>query len=581
MTSMMTNMTTNTVPCLYDLLDISSSGEWRDDGKIILNRPSANTELRKIKFRSFSANIRSDIANLSSPTMKVQLGCNIEFLGTSSVNVIDRLVLSDTPITLVIQNQTGQLIFTGGSSSFIIEEFDVPLLNSFDESFKNMLNQAKNELGKILGLISKSSSLYPYLTFRNSTFQPSQRVLFPPVKEYSATDYMWWTVTSASNALNYMTAYSSDTGKLSMANVEPNKKMQYTRWSNAIWAYGVAYGDFDYRVGVLREPGTFSVTEYIVGGSLATYTYNLPNITEECYVYAIDSYVDSTAQGHLLWTAYAFAPVYKPEYNLEIRKATPSISVSRYMFGRNGRDKLGDCSVLIEKIFEEMKRIDPNCVLFTIAADNYYMYPILFTRRGDMDYVSVQQVRINSTSEEWYEFLARSAEDVNFVDNFKPIGGKLLWMDPENWTSNYKDRMQEIFNATDRGLGDPIILPDAINNGKRSTLVMFYNDIMKDFQIYTDYNYDYTFIQVVVGDLKVIKRNYEGKTIMKTFTNPMDVLTTSDTAYSDVTEAFDNHPKQVPTNIFEKFCSYAATYYSMEPSDWSGYYTFSNSYVTV
>ena len=574
----------NTVSCLYDLLDIKSAGEWREDGKIILNRPSANTELQKIKFRSFSANIRSDIANLSSPTMKVQLCCNIEFLGEAGQQVINRPVLDNTPISLVIQNQTGQLIFSGGPTNIILEEFDVPLLYSFEESFKNMLNQLKNELGKILGLVSKSSSIYPYLTFfSDSDSKPFQKVTFPPVKGFNSTDYMWWTVVSESSALNYKTEYDESTKKLSMTTIETNKKMQYTRWINRQLAHGVSYGDFDYRVGVLHQPAVpFSVTQYIVGDSSASYTYALPNITEACYVYAIDSYVDATSQGHLLWCAYAFASVYKPEYNLEIRKANPSITVSRYMYSRNGATALGDASAMITKIFEEMNRIDPNCVLFTIAANNYNLYPILFTRRGNMDYVSVQRIAITGVGyKEWYEFLAESAENANFVDNFKPVGGQLLWMEPSNWTLNYTDRMQEIFNATDRGVDDPIILPDAILNGKRSSCALIYDSSSNDFSIYTDYNYDYTFMQFADDELVVIKRNYNGKTLKNSFRPYNDVFDTPDSDYEDVSAAFNYHPQQVPTNVFNKFCSYGSTYYSMDPSDWTEYYTFSNSNVSV
>lgn len=573
----------NTVSCLYDLLDISSAGEWRDDGKIILNRPSANTELQKIKFRSFSANIRSDIANLSSPTMKVQLCCNIEFLGTPANQVINRPVLENTPISLVIQNQTGQLIFSGGTSNIILEEFDVPLLYSFEESFKNMLNQLKNELGKILGLVSKSSSIYPYLTFLSSDSNPPQKVTFPPVKGYNSTDYMWWTVVSASNALNYHTTYAEDTGKITMSPIDQNKKMQYVRWIDSELAHGVAYGDFDYRVGVLHQPAVpFSVTQYFVGSSSASFTYALPNITEACYVYAIDSYADEPSQGHLLWTAYAFASEYKPEYNLEIRKANPSISVSRYIYSPNGETTLADASVMITKIFEEMNKIDPNCVLFKIAGDEYNLYPILFTRRGNMDYVSIQSIRIDSfkPNREWYEYLIEAAEDVNFVDNFKSVGGQFLWMEPSNWTLNYTDRMQEIFNVTDSsGLYKPVILPDAILNGKRSSCALFYS--AGQFLIYTDYNYDYTFIQYVNDELVVIKRNYNGKTLKKSFENYMTMYNSSDSDYEDVTQAFTNHPQQAPTNVFNKFCSYGSTYYSMDPADWTKFYTFSNSNVSV
>lgn len=572
----------NTVSCLYDLLDIKSAGEWREDGKIILNRPSANTELQKIKFRSFSANIRSDIANLSSPSMKVQLCCNIEFIGTPDQQVINRPVLENTPISLVIQNQTGQLVFSGGTSNIILEEFNVPLLYSFEESFKNMLNQLKNELGKILGLVSKSSSLYPYLSFRNLDFDPSQNVMFPPFKGYGNTENIWWTPVSASNALNFQTTYTDSTGKLSMMQHEQDKRMQYFRWMSRNLAYGVAYGDFDYKGGVLHQPEVpFSVIEYVVGSSPNTYTYALPPITEACYVYAIDSYIYSIFQGGLMWTAYAFASVYEPEYNLEIRKANPSISVSRYMYGGHGDNTLGDASAMITKIFKEMNRIDPNCVLFTIPANPYYMFPILFTRRGNIDYVSVQKIHIPLTpGNVWDKDITNAAANVNFVDNFKPVGGQLVWMDPTNWKTNYDDRMQEIFNASISMVG-PTILPDVIQNGKQSSCVLFYDSNTTDFSIYTDFNYDYTFIQYVNTDLVVIKRNYDGKTLKNSFGSPTDVFNTPDSDYEDVTEAFANHPELPPTNIFNKFCSYGATYYSMDPSDWTGFYTFSNSNVSV
>lgn len=573
----------NTVSCLYDLLDISSAGEWREDGKIILNRPSANTELQKIKFRSFSANIRSDIANLSSPTMKVQLCCNIEFLGTSDQQVINRPVLENTPISLVIQNQTGQLVFSGGPSNIVLEEFNVPLLYSFEESFKNMLNQLKNELGKILGMVSRSSSNFPYLTFYNSDAIPKQRVKFPPFKAYNATDYIWWTVTSRSVALNFQTAYAEGTGKLSMLQIDQNKRMQYFRWINSYNAFGVSYGDFDYRVGIKHDPRVpFSVTQYFAGSATGEYTYALQKITEECYVYAIDSYTYGTSQGSLVWTVYAFASVYKPEYNLEIRKANPSIAVSRYMYARNGATALGDASAMITKIFEEMNRLDPNCVLFTIAVGPDTLYPILFTRRGGLDHVSVQKIPIIRTGGEWYERFSKSVENVNFVDNFQSVGGQFIWMDPSNWTINYADRMQEIFNAIDGNIASPVILPDVnLVTNHRSSCVLNYNTNTDNFSVYVQYDYDYTFIQYVIGELVVIKRNYNGKTLKQSFTNYRDLLRTPDEDYDDVTEAFINHPQQPPTNIFNKFCSYGSYYYSMDPSDWTGDYTFSNSNVSV
>ena len=51
----------NSVSCLYDLLDLQQSGSWSSDGTIVLQRPPASSKLDKIKFRSFSANIKNSL----------------------------------------------------------------------------------------------------------------------------------------------------------------------------------------------------------------------------------------------------------------------------------------------------------------------------------------------------------------------------------------------------------------------------------------------------------------------------------------------------------------------------------------
>ena len=181
---------TSTVPCVYDLLNLEQTGNWDSNGRITLNRPSITNKADKIKFRSFSANIRSDIENLSSPSITAKLCGNFSFYNkpTSTFNppnTADSDVVTDTEIgiiptisdlTVQIYNQSGfqqyqaanGIYQNGINNEITFSEFSVPLVTSFEDSINDMLNYAKYNFNKLLGLFDDSSQnkkIYDASTF--------------------------------------------------------------------------------------------------------------------------------------------------------------------------------------------------------------------------------------------------------------------------------------------------------------------------------------------------------------------------------------------------------------------------------
>lgn len=181
---------TSTVPCVYDLLNLEQTGRWDSNGRITLNRPSITNKADKIKFRSFSANIRSDIENLSSPSITAKLCGNFSFYNkpTSTFNppnTADSDVVSDTEIgiiptisdlTVQIYNQSGfqqyqaanGIYQNGVNNEITFSEFNVPLVTSFEDSINDMLNYAKYNFNKLLGLFDDSQQnekIYDASTF--------------------------------------------------------------------------------------------------------------------------------------------------------------------------------------------------------------------------------------------------------------------------------------------------------------------------------------------------------------------------------------------------------------------------------
>ena len=125
----------NSVSCLYDLLDLQQSGTWSSDGTIVLQRPPASSKLDKIKFRSFSANIKNSLQGLQVPTITGRLTANVQLIGQTTVGMesglyddgIRDILLETEQPTLTITNQYGITNFTPNksnmvNSNFILEE---------------------------------------------------------------------------------------------------------------------------------------------------------------------------------------------------------------------------------------------------------------------------------------------------------------------------------------------------------------------------------------------------------------------------------------------------------------------------
>ena len=180
----------STIPCVYDLLNLESTGTWYDDGRIILNKPSIITKLDRIKFRSFSANIRSDIENLTSPSITGKLCGNFTFYNkpgntfdppkTVTSDVVDGTEIGIVPtisdMSVQIYNQSGYQQYqaangiyqNGVNNEVTFSEFNVPLVTSFDDSINDMLNYAKYNFVKLMGLFddsAKNENLYNTSTF--------------------------------------------------------------------------------------------------------------------------------------------------------------------------------------------------------------------------------------------------------------------------------------------------------------------------------------------------------------------------------------------------------------------------------
>lgn len=173
-----------TISVLYDLLNIGTSGEWKKDGTIVLNRPLSGGVADKIKFRSFSAALKSNIQNIIQPQLECNLCCNIEILNETSTEPANITTdeLSSLPkqlvttfdqnptCTLSLLNQTGLKTFNNLYDNVLrLATYNIPLNNSIEDSIENGLQRAKIELAKLLGLITqeRDPENYDYTSFRN------------------------------------------------------------------------------------------------------------------------------------------------------------------------------------------------------------------------------------------------------------------------------------------------------------------------------------------------------------------------------------------------------------------------------
>lgn len=146
------------VSCVYELLnDDNNSCSWSDDGVITLNRPLASTKLDKIKFRSFSANIRSDISNVTIPTLKTQLCAR--FINNNINNSETMNIQTTNTPGLTILNKSGEHKYIDGggystqiNSPFVLDECENVIINDVSQAVNDGCKYCSKQLEALLGV---------------------------------------------------------------------------------------------------------------------------------------------------------------------------------------------------------------------------------------------------------------------------------------------------------------------------------------------------------------------------------------------------------------------------------------------
>lgn len=179
------------ISCVYDILGDSRISKWYNDGTIELSRPTVNVNLENIKFRSFSANIKSDIQNLTSPNINAKLCANFTWYKNQKQTVdppsgasSDVIEGTEIPITPYVQDLRVTLYNQGGvqqyeaanglyhndiNNDIVFTEFNVPLVTSFQDSVNDMLKYAKYNLTRLLGLYNDDQAFNKNI-YDTSTF---------------------------------------------------------------------------------------------------------------------------------------------------------------------------------------------------------------------------------------------------------------------------------------------------------------------------------------------------------------------------------------------------------------------------
>lgn len=163
------------VSCVYELLNEGQSCKWQNDGTIILNRPASSSLLNKIKFRSFSANIRNDITNTNIPDLSFDL-CS-RFIHLNKKEEIYRK-LRETPSEqnkLYIGNSSGEYVFEGGNGIYdndingniVIETDKINVANGLDNAYNSAVNYSNKQIKSLLGfhLKEEDEDYYNYNSF--------------------------------------------------------------------------------------------------------------------------------------------------------------------------------------------------------------------------------------------------------------------------------------------------------------------------------------------------------------------------------------------------------------------------------
>lgn len=173
------NINFTTISCVYDLLQSSEKAcTWNANGDISIMRPNVNTNLNSIKFRSFSANIRANINNLTTPIINAKLYGAFTWYknqkGTiTESETADQVTGTEIPITpyisnlsCTIYNQTGfqqyeaanGLYHNDINNEIIFKEFGVPLNTTFQDAVYDMFHYAKYEFMKLMGVYDKPNN---------------------------------------------------------------------------------------------------------------------------------------------------------------------------------------------------------------------------------------------------------------------------------------------------------------------------------------------------------------------------------------------------------------------------------------
>lgn len=179
-----------TISCVYDLLRKDSTSTWYDDGTIVVNRPAVNVNLENVKFRSFSATVKSSLQNLTSPQINAKLCANFTWYtppaaaikppSSATTDVIEDSEILITPevtsIGLDVYNQTGHQHYEAANGIYhndvnneiVLSEFTVPLVTSFQDSVNDMFKYSRYLITKILGIFDDSEinkNIYDTSTF--------------------------------------------------------------------------------------------------------------------------------------------------------------------------------------------------------------------------------------------------------------------------------------------------------------------------------------------------------------------------------------------------------------------------------
>lgn len=151
---------THIIPTVYDLMDLDERyGKWSENGNIELYRPGFNTQLDKIRFRSFAANIRSELQNMTAPEFVCDICAGLYYIGNDDdeTTETDFTHFTESP-KIHITNKTGKHTFTtsneykNGNLCFSLESFRVPLISSFSYSVAKLYEYANTRIKTILGI---------------------------------------------------------------------------------------------------------------------------------------------------------------------------------------------------------------------------------------------------------------------------------------------------------------------------------------------------------------------------------------------------------------------------------------------